>query len=112
MKLLKMKEVIAQTGCGKTKIYAMIKADEFPRPYKIGMASRWRSDEVENWIKTRPVSWQKIKSGYQIGYDSGGNNKYSLIYSKLDSKCFYSLKTVILVRGSPYWILSFWKIWI
>lgn len=55
MKLLKMKEVIAQTGCGKTKIYAMIKADEFPRPYKIGTASRWRSDEVENWIKTRPI---------------------------------------------------------
>ena len=56
MKLLKMKEVIEKTGCGKTKIYAMIKEEEFPRPYKIGSASRWRLDEVENWIKTRPVS--------------------------------------------------------
>ncbi|HFC8521371.1 TPA: helix-turn-helix transcriptional regulator [Neisseria subflava] len=56
MKFLKIKEVTAQTGCSKTKIYAMIQDGEFPRPYKIGTASRWRSDEVENWIKTRQVS--------------------------------------------------------
>jgi phage transcriptional regulator, alpA len=56
MKLLKLKEVLEITACGKTKLYAMINADEFPRPYKIGAASRWRLDEVENWIKTRPVS--------------------------------------------------------
>lgn len=68
MKFLKIKEVTAQTGCGKTKIYAMIKNGEFPQQYKIGTASRWRSDEVENWIKSRPVSQQKIKSGYEIGY--------------------------------------------
>lgn len=55
MKFLKIKEVVEKTGCGKTKIYAMIKGEEFPRPYKIGAASRWRLDEVENWIKTRPV---------------------------------------------------------
>jgi len=56
MKFLKIKEVLEITGCGKTKLYAMIQDNEFPRPYKIGTASRWRSDEVENWIKTRPVS--------------------------------------------------------
>ena len=84
MKFLKIKEVMEKTGCGKTKIYAMIKRDEFPHQYKIGSASRWRLDEVEEWIKTRPVSWQKIKSGYEIGYDSGRNNKDSLINSKLD----------------------------
>lgn len=56
MKFLKIKEVVEKTGCGKTKIYAMIKDDVFPRPYKIGAASRWRLDEVEDWIKTRPVS--------------------------------------------------------
>lgn len=56
MKFLKIKEVMEKTGCGKTKIYAMIQDNEFPRPYKIGIASRWRSDEVENWIKTRPIS--------------------------------------------------------
>ena len=56
MKFLKIKEVMEKTGCGKTKIYDMIKRDEFPHQYKIGSASRWRLDEVENWIKTRPVS--------------------------------------------------------
>ena len=56
MKLLKLKEVLEITACGKTKLYAMIKDDVFPRPYKIGSASRWRLDEVEDWIKTRPVS--------------------------------------------------------
>nr|DAP88270.1 MAG TPA: putative transcriptional regulator [Caudoviricetes sp.] len=56
MKLLKLKEVLEITACGKTKLYAMIKKDEFPRPCKIGSSSRWRSEEVENWIKTRPLS--------------------------------------------------------
>ena len=51
MKLLKLKEVLEITACGKTKLYAMIKKDEFTRPCKIGASSRWRSEEVENWIK-------------------------------------------------------------
>ncbi len=37
------------------------------RPYKMGNF-RWRLDEVENWIKTRPVSLnRKIKAGIKSG---------------------------------------------
>lgn len=38
---LTIHEVKDRTGLGKTKIYAMIKAGEFPAPGKFGKASRW-----------------------------------------------------------------------
>ena len=53
MKLLKIKEVIEKTGCCKTKIYAMIKDGKFPQPCKIGNASRWREDHLDDWIKAQ-----------------------------------------------------------
>ena len=61
MKLLKMKEVVEKTGCGKTKIYAMIKDGKFPRPCKIGNASRWREDHLDDWIKAQVQAQRKQK---------------------------------------------------
>jgi prophage regulatory protein len=40
-------EVMARTGLGKTKIYAMVKAGEFPAPAKFGRASRWSEIAVD-----------------------------------------------------------------
>ncbi len=37
----------------RTKIYKMIAAGEFPRPVKIGSASRWPESKVEAWIAER-----------------------------------------------------------
>jgi prophage regulatory protein len=47
---LTMREVKERTGLGKTKIYAMIKAGEFPRPGKFGKASRWSEIAVDRAI--------------------------------------------------------------
>lgn len=49
-KLLSIEGVKAKTGFGTTKIYAMIGAGEFPKPAKIGAASRWRESAVDQWI--------------------------------------------------------------
>ncbi|MGO4522988.1 helix-turn-helix transcriptional regulator [Dyella sp. 2RAF44] len=47
---LTIEEVKERTGLGKTKIYAMIKAGEFPRPGKFGTASRWSEIAVTRVI--------------------------------------------------------------
>lgn len=50
---LTMHEVKDRTGLGKTKIYAMIKAGEFPAPGKFGRASRWSEIAVDRALDQR-----------------------------------------------------------
>lgn len=49
-RLLKIGDVSAQVGLGKSAIYEMITAGTFPVPIKIGCASRWSLLEVQQWI--------------------------------------------------------------
>ena len=49
-KLLGRRDVEAKTSLRHSKIYAMVAAGTFPRPVKIGGASRWRESEIEVWI--------------------------------------------------------------
>jgi prophage regulatory protein len=51
IRLLRLAEVAAQVGLGKTKIYEMIRSGDFPEPMKVGKASRWRNTEVSRWIE-------------------------------------------------------------
>lgn len=44
---IKIKEVMARTGVGKTKVYAMVKSGQLPKPRKFGKASRWSSSAVD-----------------------------------------------------------------
>jgi prophage regulatory protein len=57
-RLLKLSEVSARVGLGKTRIYAMIAAETVPAPYKIGKASRWSEREVVAWIR-------EVKDGFE-----------------------------------------------
>lgn len=50
--LISIQQVIDQTGVGRTTIYALIKLDDFPRPVKVGNASRWVQEEISDWIRT------------------------------------------------------------
>lgn len=57
--LLKIREVTAMVALPQSVVYRMMKAGNFPRPLKLGdggksAAVRWRSDELEAWIETRP----------------------------------------------------------
>ena len=35
---------------GRSRIYQLINAGEFPKPIKVGKSSRWRKAEIDHWI--------------------------------------------------------------
>lgn len=49
-KLLPLPEVESRSGFKSSFIYQLIKEGKFPKPVKIGTASRWRESEVQQWI--------------------------------------------------------------
>ena len=48
--LIRLPEVETVSGLRRSHIYKLISEDEFPRPVKIGSASRWSLREVQRWI--------------------------------------------------------------
>lgn len=48
--LLPLDTVIARVGFKRSKIYALIDAGKFPKPVKIGNASRWQESAVAAWV--------------------------------------------------------------
>lgn len=54
IRLLRLAQVLEQTGLGRTSIYNFIKNRDFPRPISLGSrASRWVEQEVQSWIRKR-----------------------------------------------------------
>ncbi len=52
---LKRKEVLGLVSLSSATLYRMMSRGEFPRPVQVGRrAARWRSDEVEEWLASRP----------------------------------------------------------
>lgn len=52
-KLLPLTQVEIRTGFKSSFIYQLIGQGKFPKPIKIGMASRWRESEVQQWIQNQ-----------------------------------------------------------
>ncbi len=50
-RLLTIECIIERTSMGRTSIYQLMKDGSFPRPVKVGKASRWVEIEVEQWIE-------------------------------------------------------------
>ena len=56
-RLLTRAQVERRTGLGRTAIYRMMRAGEFPEPYKVGRtAVRWSEREIEAWVAALPRS--------------------------------------------------------
>ena len=54
-RVIRLKEVMAQTGLSRSTIFALQKQGTFPQSIKIGpRASGWYEDEVQHYLKTRP----------------------------------------------------------
>ena len=54
--LIRLPEVRARTGLGKSTIYALIATGNFPAPRQIGpRAVGWLASEVDDWVRARPV---------------------------------------------------------
>lgn len=49
-RLLPLPEVESRSGFKSSFIYQLIKENKFPKPVKIGAASRWRESEIQAWI--------------------------------------------------------------
>jgi prophage regulatory protein len=51
-RLLRLKEVTARTGMGKSTIYRKIGQGLFPAPVSVGGQSvRWRESDIDRWMQ-------------------------------------------------------------
>lgn len=51
MTILRLKQVMARTGLGRSTIYQMIEAGTFPQQYKLGArAVGWSEEDIDKWI--------------------------------------------------------------
>lgn len=51
--MVDMKFITTFTGLTDKWFYKLIKEKKFPKPVKLGRASRWFKSEVEKWLKER-----------------------------------------------------------
>ncbi|KRB82369.1 hypothetical protein ASE00_09885 [Sphingomonas sp. Root710] len=50
-RLLRLADVKARVGLGKSKIYELVAEGGLPKPYKLtATASRWHENEIEAWL--------------------------------------------------------------
>ena len=55
--ILRIAQVRARTGLGRTSIYEAVKNGTFPRPVNIGpRAVGWIDTAVDEWIDSRPLT--------------------------------------------------------
>ncbi|RYE49805.1 MAG: AlpA family phage regulatory protein [Hyphomicrobiales bacterium] len=55
-RLIRLKDVMAQTGYGRTSIYAMMRDGRFPQPVRDDGALRFSENEVQAWIDERKAA--------------------------------------------------------
>jgi len=54
--LLKFETVAAKVQLSRKSIYDKIRNNQFPKPRKLGRASRWIESEINDWIQLLPTS--------------------------------------------------------
>ena len=62
--------VLKSTGLSNTSLYQSMSKREFPRPVKIGQASRWVAAEVQDWIDRQIARRDSLTRGYGSVQDS------------------------------------------
>jgi prophage regulatory protein len=54
-RIIRLPEVLARAGLGRSTLYAMMERGEFVRPVRLGArAVGWRESEVADWLAARP----------------------------------------------------------
>lgn len=54
--LVRMPTVMRLTGLGRSTIYRMVAAREFPSPVRLGpRAVAWRRSDLDQWSESRPA---------------------------------------------------------
>ena len=52
-RLISLDELASRLSISKAMIYRLIQRKDFPRPVKIGKASRWDEGQVNQWVESR-----------------------------------------------------------
>jgi prophage regulatory protein len=64
LRLLRLVEVCSRIGLGRTSLYDLLQAGEFPRPVRLGKRCvRWQSNLVEAWILARIAEGRAVRGG-------------------------------------------------
>ncbi|WP_273827121.1 helix-turn-helix transcriptional regulator [Providencia rettgeri] len=53
LKLVDLKFICENTGLSRAYIYKLMSNDLFPKPLKLGRASRWYLSELRGWLESR-----------------------------------------------------------
>jgi prophage regulatory protein len=53
--ILRLPAVLARVGMGRSWVYREAAAGRFPAPIKIGRASGWGSNDIDQWVADRLV---------------------------------------------------------
>ncbi|HHR5551439.1 TPA: helix-turn-helix transcriptional regulator [Klebsiella aerogenes] len=53
LKLVDLKFICESTGLSPAYIYKLMSNDLFPKPLKLGRASRWYLSEFKDWLESR-----------------------------------------------------------
>jgi prophage regulatory protein len=48
--LIRLQQVETLSGAKRSQVYALMARGKFPKPTKLGAASRWSLREVERWV--------------------------------------------------------------
>jgi predicted DNA-binding transcriptional regulator AlpA len=59
VRLISKKEIVAITGLSFPTVWKLMRAGKFPRSRIVGQKSKWRSDEIEQWLARLPI--RKLK---------------------------------------------------
>ena len=49
-RILRVKDVMAKTSFGRTKIYSLLAQRRFPQPHKLDKATIWLESQIDAWI--------------------------------------------------------------
>ncbi|MDP2228244.1 MAG: AlpA family transcriptional regulator [Moraxellaceae bacterium] len=74
MIILRLKDVMACTGLGRSSVYKFITEGRFPKPVALGdRAVGWVEEEVQDWIRARVAARDgKTVDGQLISVTEGG----------------------------------------
>ncbi len=54
-KIIRVREVLAMTGIGRTTLWKLCKSGDFPAPLQLSeKCIGWRVEDIESWIGSRP----------------------------------------------------------
>lgn len=92
--LLRLPQVLATVGLGRTAWLDLVKARKAPQPIKIGRATMWHHEELQAWIQGRVAAYRSASPpGSTVAVEpaarfKGSRDKYECIEDELAHMSF------------------------